>query len=76
MGALNPNGQSARQQDALRAIWEATPQVAAMSADVLAAIQAEGLDWNEAGLTRAFAIMREWEAAHGALPESGIKATG
>jgi hypothetical protein len=76
MGSINPNGQTALEQRALRKAWEALPRVQAMSRDVLAVIKAEGLEWDEAGLTRAFELTREWEKANGDLPDSGIRATG
>jgi hypothetical protein len=76
MGNRSPNAQTVAQQLVLRAAWEALPEVCAMSSDVLAQIVSEELTWSEDGLTRSFALVREWEAINGPLPDSGIRASG
>lgn len=76
MGQTNPNGQSAQQKIVLRAAWEELPVVKQMTADVHEQIEREGLQWDAQGLTRAFQLVQAWEVIHGALPDSGIRATG
>lgn len=70
------DAQTPQQQIALRAKWEKHPEVIQMTAQCRAQIVAEGLAFKAEGLTRAFAIVREWEANHGQLPASGIHAGG
>jgi hypothetical protein len=66
--------QSQGERNALRAVWEAQPEVVAFHAALLAHAKQHQLGFDAAGMSALAAFGHAWRQEHGiiALPESGI----